>query len=293
MVLHSQETEKAMNLKSISNEELNRKLKSLVHQERELLSEILLHIAEVDRRKLYLKMAHPNLFSYLTEHLGYSAGSAQRRIDAARLLQEVPDVISKLETGELSLAHVSLVQKSIRQKNIPVSKEDKQVLVAEISGKSLEDSQKLVAKALDLEIKEAPRAQIQKDGSMRFEVTFTKEQWEKLLQMRELLSTSLPHGSWDKVLEYVADKMIQKQTKAQAPQPSKHVTVAKKKFVLRRDRCCQYEDPITKKQCGSRWNLQIDHIEPRWAGGSNELENLRLLCALHNRSRYREQAGFH
>ncbi len=37
-----------MNLKSLSNESLNQNLKSLVKSERELLSEILLFIAEVD-----------------------------------------------------------------------------------------------------------------------------------------------------------------------------------------------------------------------------------------------------
>ena len=35
--------------------------------------------------------------------------------------------------------------------------------------------------------------------------------------------------------------------------------------------------------CGSTHNLQIDHIEPFARGGSGKLDNLRLLCAQHNR----------
>lgn len=93
-----------MSLKSLSNEKLDKNLQQLVHREREILSEILLHICEVDRRKLYLELAYPNLFSYMTEHLRYSAGSAQRRIDAARLSKEVPEIVESLESGSLNLS---------------------------------------------------------------------------------------------------------------------------------------------------------------------------------------------
>src|SRR6476469_4288027 len=110
-----QEVRWQMHLQKLSNEELDLNLKSLVLKEREILSSILEHICEIDRRKFYLKMAYSSLFDYLTKHLGYSAGSAQRRIDAARLLREVPELCEKLESGTLNLSQVSLVQKAIRQ----------------------------------------------------------------------------------------------------------------------------------------------------------------------------------
>jgi 5-methylcytosine-specific restriction endonuclease McrA len=37
------------------------------------------------------------------------------------------------------------------------------------------------------------------------------------------------------------------------------------------------------RRCESDWNLQIDHIVPYAKGGDNSPENLRLLCARHNR----------
>ncbi len=50
---------------------------------------------------------------------------------------------------------------------------------------------------------------------------------------------------------------------------------------------CAYTDAKTGKRCGSRFQLQRDHIHGFALGGSNEPENLRLLCAQHNRWRNR------
>ena len=61
----------------------------------------------MERRKLHLTFGYSSLFDYLTKCIGYSNGSAQRRIDAARLADDTPEVIDKLESGELNLAQVS------------------------------------------------------------------------------------------------------------------------------------------------------------------------------------------
>ncbi len=277
---------KTFSIQKLTNSELHQTLQNLARQEREILSQVLEHIAEVDRRRLYLEMAYPSLFEYLTSHLQYSAGSAQRRIDAARLLKDVPDLTGKLEAGQVNLSQISLVQKTIRQKKVQVSRAEKQQLIQALEGKTFPDSQVLVAQALNIEIQEAPKVNFQKDESVRLEITFSKQQWEKLQQMRELLSHSLPNGSWAEVFEQLADKVIRQKTKT-----SNQVSAAIRKAVLRKDSCCQYRDPLTNKQCTSKWQLQIDHIQPRWAQGGNEPSNLRVLCGKHNRHIYRKQAG--
>ncbi|OYZ16187.1 MAG: hypothetical protein B7Y39_16035 [Bdellovibrio sp. 28-41-41] len=311
-----------MCLKKVTNQNLDSNLKLLVTNEREILSEILIHIAEVERRKLYLTYGYCSLFEYLTKRIGYANGSAQRRIDAARLSFDAPDVIEKLESGELNLAQVSLLQKSIREvqassktKIEPQVKED---LVEKLSNKSFTESEVLVSQALNIKPKEYTKTMHQKDESIRLEITFTKVQWAKLVKMRELLSNSLPYGnSWDQVLEYVSESVIQKKDKSQVVtkkstvdrekvnkesnsssfKPEYPVKVARKviprvvqRKIFQRDQCCQYKDKNTGKQCESKWRLTIDHIRPVWAGGGNTSENLRVLCANHNREIYRQQA---
>jgi hypothetical protein len=340
------------NLKNLSNGELDQALKMLVGREREIMGEILLHLQEVDRRRLYLKFSFGSLFDYLTIHLGYSNGSAQRRIDACRLSCEVPSLLQDLESGELNLTQVSLLQKAIRQKQAQTSAaqspaihqvqtQEKQEILQKLKSKSIAESEILIAKALEIEIQAQTQIRYQADESVRIELRLSRTQWEKLKQLRDLLSHSLPNGSWDQVIEFVTDRFIaskmknsskvkseekqrrdkerrenqrtddqkeeenlgvnleRKIVKEAGSETTDQVTEKQKpqslyrlrKLVLERDRCCQYRDSLTSKICASTWQLQVDHVQPRWAGGLDEIKNLRLLCAQHNREIYRQQTG--
>ena len=70
------------------------------------------------------------------------------------------------------------------------------------------------------------------------------------------------------------------------------IPAATRRCVWRRDAgACTFVDPETGQRCGSRHLLQIDHIQPFAMGGANSAENLRLLCAAHNRYRARKAVG--
>ncbi len=308
-----------MNLNNLTNQKLDEHLKSLVTSEREILSDILVHIKEVDRRKLFLVFGFGSLFEYLTKSVGYANGCAQRRIDAARLSLDVPDVILKIESGELNLSQMTLVQKAIRQvqskSGAKVNSAVKEKLVCDIATKSFSESEVIVAQTFNLELKESTTTRHQRDESVRLEVTLSKAQWEKMLKMRELLSHSLPDGSWDQVLEYVSDRVIRQKDKSRMPAKTqqkssspqtgqskksrpiksrygrKPIPIAIQRQIFQQSRCCQFENKSTGQKCGSRWQLSIDHIKPIWAGGGNEPDNLRVLCANHNREVYKWQSG--
>ena len=64
---------------------------------------------------------------------------------------------------------------------------------------------------------------------------------------------------------------------------NRHIPAAIQDQVYTRDNgCCSYRSPAGTK-CNSTWNLQIDHIVPFARGGGHTINNLRLLCAKHNR----------
>lgn len=44
--------------------------------------------------------------------------------------------------------------------------------------------------------------------------------------------------------------------------------------------------------CDSMFNLEIDHKQPQWVGGSHSQENLQVLCKAHNNYKYQREANF-
>lgn len=305
-------------LKVLTNLTLDENLQELIVSEREILTEIIAYIREVDCRKMFLSFGYPSLFEYLTRRMGYSNASAQRRINAARLTNEVPEVLSHLESGEINLSQISVVTQAIRQAGKNSHKVDiaiKENLINTIAGKDLKQTEIIVSKTLNLHVQEGAKAKHQKDESVRFELTLTKEQWKKLNQTRDILSNSLPNGSnWNNLIECLCDGVISKKDKealkkTRTPKTSrpkstesdlnirqnqktsdrKAIPKSIQREVFARDKCCQFQSKIVGHKCSTTWNLTLDHIQPVWAGGKNSADNLRVLCASHNAEVYREQ----
>ena len=67
-------------LTSFSDEELLRRLSDLLGQSRRDEADLVAHIGEVDRRRLYAREASPSMFAYCTEVLHLSEAEAYLRI---------------------------------------------------------------------------------------------------------------------------------------------------------------------------------------------------------------------
>ena len=56
---------------------------------------------------------------------------------------------------------------------------------------------------------------------------------------------------------------------------------------------CTFKDPLSGQVCGSRHQIQIDHIVPKAMGGTDEPSNLRSLCREHNMHEAEKKLGKH
>ena len=92
-------------------------LSGLVRRENDSLSELLAHLAELDRRELCLALGYSSLFAYCTEALGFCKSSAGRRIAAARVCREYPEAFTRVAAGELSLSVLCALRPHLHAEN--------------------------------------------------------------------------------------------------------------------------------------------------------------------------------
>ncbi len=287
-----------MTLHLLSNENLEARLTKLVKTERKITHLILQCIAEMDRRKLYLERAYPSLFEFLVQGYGYSASAAMRRIDGARLLQQVPEVAEKIESGALNLSQISLLQRAEREvkreTKSAVPLEVKRDLLHQLANQTQIKSEQIIAKNLDIDLKPKNKRTDHKDESVTLTITFSKEEMKLLELAQAQNSHAVPERDWAKLMVYFARKAI---ARRESKTPATTVTAVPRsgrvslpqpmrKRLLNRDAKCGYRDPQSGRQCESRHFLQIDHIQSVSEGGGNTPSNLQVLCGQHNRYKF-------
>ncbi|MFL5813561.1 MAG: HNH endonuclease [Bdellovibrionia bacterium] len=290
-------SQKGLLLKALSNEALLRTTQALVAEERKLTTEILWHLHEIQVRRLFAEKGYGSLFEYAVQALGYSEAAAGRRIAAMKLLAEVPESEPALKEGAVSLSTLSTIQGFITRKEEPFSKQEKKDLVFALQGKSRRECEKVLI-GLD------PSAALPKEKERVVSPTQTEIRFiaddalmEKLQKIKELDGHVHSNPSYLELFHRMADLALKKltppaeskratqniqtrpQTKSVNP---RYVPTALKREVWKRDQSqCSYQSSDGKK-CGSRFALEIDHIQPLALGGKTENSNLRLLCRAHN-----------
>ncbi len=74
----------------LSDQALLTQVQDLAHREREATVALIVHLAELDRRRLYLAEGYSSLFKYCTEVLHLSEHATYNRIEAARAVRRFP-----------------------------------------------------------------------------------------------------------------------------------------------------------------------------------------------------------
>ncbi len=104
-------------LAAVSDDDLLRGLKEILTQSRRVERDLVVHMAEVDERRLYAREAFPSMFAYCTEALHLSESEAYLRIAVARASREHPMILPMLGDGRLHLSGIALLAPHLTAEN--------------------------------------------------------------------------------------------------------------------------------------------------------------------------------
>ena len=191
--------------------ELELELKTASTDERVLTKKIVELVAEALRRKIWAERGYASAHRWLVVEFGYSDSSAGRRLDAARFLDDVPEVAEKLATGELTLSSLSQLQSAIHQEEKrtgeKVTAEAKKEVVKKIENQSSAAASRTVSAEFP-EVSKAPRESLKPAGVDGWTLTCGLDSAQKaaLDRARELLSHSHPGATWAALIAHLASE---------------------------------------------------------------------------------------
>lgn len=124
---------------ALSGSDLLARTRELAHESCAVEAELLVHLGEVDERKLYLECAFPSMFAFCVSELGFSEDAAYYRIHVARAGRRMPAIVEAIRTGKTHLAGVRMLAPHLTPQN-------HLELLAEAAGKSKRQIEEIVAR---------------------------------------------------------------------------------------------------------------------------------------------------
>lgn len=313
-------------IKILTNSDLRAVAEKMAGRNRELDALLIEHIAEIADRRVFHEWGFSSLYDYLTRELKYSGSAAYRRMQAAYALLQIPELKQDIALGSLNLTQICSAQTAIKfeqKNNGPVTLAAKRELFTALRHKNKRETEKVLDEKFENRPTVHPVERHRADDSVELSIRLPEETFEKLSRLKELYSHMIPDGSWIRIIDQMAEdalktrdplkkpvrlekplrastpeakSMAQSETAA-AVEPDRTPAMSDRKmarqairanvkrFIFQRDRCCQFRHQ-DGSICGSRFQLEIDHIQPKFADGEDEPNNLRLLCRSHNSYRY-------
>jgi hypothetical protein len=90
-------------ISKLDDVQLRGALRTLAAHDRRVVVDMLMHLAEVDARKLHLTWGYSSLWEYCRRDLKLSEGTAGRRVTAARALDKFPVAAEALRSGRVNV----------------------------------------------------------------------------------------------------------------------------------------------------------------------------------------------
>jgi 5-methylcytosine-specific restriction endonuclease McrA len=148
---------RAAGLESLSSAALLAATRELVRKSHVLEAELLVHLGEIDERKLYLACAHPSMFAFCVGELGFSEAAAYDRIMVARAGRRLPALLDAASSGRVHLTGLRLLVPHLTEAN-------QEILLAQAAGKSKREIEELVARVAPQEPAPALAARAPEQG---------------------------------------------------------------------------------------------------------------------------------
>jgi len=281
-----------MKISQLSDQALLQQTLLLVKREKELLSDILLHLREVHKRRLFCDLGFGSLFQYCVKVLGYSEDQAYRRINALKLVKEMPEIQEQIASGELSLSTLSVAQ-SLFKTDATV---DKKVVLKALLNKSKREAEKIV-RAFSSKLPESKRelrlslsrAQEEKWQAVKAKLVHCGLKEEEILEkLCDLFLAPKPLPKVKSTKTEPAKKSAPENAPEVAPlfaplaapprSPASLPKIHTKTIPNQIRRQVREQSQNQCSNCETNYALEIDHRLPRALGGTHQPNNLRLLC---------------
>ncbi len=254
-----------MNLKHLTDSTLLKDIKKLVQRERETTTEILHHIKEISHRKLFSDLKYASLFDYCVKELGYNEASAHRRIESAKLLNEMPEIEEQIELGLLNLTNIAKAAQFIKENEVVEIEQKKEIL------KQLEN---LSTRECEKKLNEMIQPNVEK----RVRISILEKTHNELFKVRGFIGKNMNFDELINLLITNTKERIEKNKFKQnsgvsslsAQKAGRVISASLKREVYLQDKKCV--------KCGSTHHLNYDHRKPFALGGKTNAENVRLLC---------------
>jgi 5-methylcytosine-specific restriction endonuclease McrA len=285
-------------------------------------AELLLHLAEIETRRLHSERAFPSMIAFCMKELGFSEGAAANRMFVARAARRLPAILEALGSGKVHLAGLRIL--------VPLLTEENHLeVLAQAAGKSKRDIEELAARLAPRPpvpdaIRKLPRraallplseavpatttavhrpearrpvvAPLSAD-TFEFKFTGSRELRDKLRKAQDLLRHRVPRGDLAIVFEKALDALIanvmkerfgvgrkprREQCMDAVVATSPHIPAAMKREVYARDEGRCAFVAEDGRRCCETGGLEFDHIDGLAQTHVHDVKRIRLTCRAHN-----------
>ena len=230
--------------------------KEIAEKEKYYTRKLLKNLMLIERDNLYSDLKYSSLYNYIIKKLGYSEAEATVRVNAVRLMLKSKSAEKKISEGKITLTNAAAANKVLQ--NNTVDTNTMALVVEKAQECSTRNFNDFVTQEFKRERKEVLVLQ-----------DFMIEKFDQLRKKYGDLST----------LELI-QIMLERELKAPTVQAA---TLRGRSGKKTRGR---YISASAKRQiytgkcagCGVRHGLEYDHIQKYSHGGSNQAQNLQMLC---------------